>query len=140
MAVLIISIIIFWGVWGFFEKLALLSGSPWQTLFAFLFWTAVLFLPFTILMLWKKQGRAGFKIVPSVWAWIFIAVLSDLVAVLALRYALLSGPTGIVIAVTAIYPIVTALLSVIFLKEKISRWQYLGIIIICVGLFLLSVS
>jgi transporter family protein len=140
MAILIILIIIFWGIWGFFEKLALLSGSPWQTLFAFLFWTAILFLPFTIFMLWKKQGKEGFKIVSPVWMWIFIAVLSDLVAVLALRYSLLSGPTGIVIAVTAVYPIVTAALSIIFLKEKISKWQYVGILIVCVGLFFLSIS
>ncbi len=140
MAILIILIIVFWGIWGFAEKVALLSGSPWQTLFAFLFWTAVFFLPFTVIMLWKKQGRGGFKILPPIWIWIFVAVLSDLVAVLALRYALLKGPTGVVIAVTAVYPIITVALSVFFLKEKISKWQYIGILIVCSGLFLLSLS
>lgn len=140
MTFLAILIIFFWGVWGLFEKLALMSGSPLQTLFAFLCWTTALFLPFAIFMLWKKQGKTGFKIPLKIWIWIFIAVLSDLVAVFALRFALLKSPAGIVLAVTAIYPIVTAILSVLVLREKISKWQYVGIFIICIGLFLLSLS
>jgi len=139
MAFSIILIIFFWGAWSLIEKIVLSSGSPWQTLFAFLVWTAALFLPFTVVMLWKKQGRNGFKISRLVWFWIFLAVFSDLVAILALRYALLKNPAGIVIAVTAIYPLITAMLSVIFLKEKVSHWQYAGIGIVCLGLFLLSI-
>lgn len=139
MAFLITLIIIFWGIWGFAEKIALLNGLPLQTLFAFLVWTAILFLPFTIIMLWKKQGKTGFKISKGVWLWIFFAVITDLAAVFALRYALLESSTGIVIATTAIYPIITAILSVIFLKEKLSKWQYAGILTVCVGLFLLSI-
>jgi transporter family protein len=138
MWVLVILIVLFWGVWGFVEKLALLSGTPWQTLFTFLFWTALLFLPFTLTMLYKKQGWKGFKISRWVWFWIFFAVITDLLAVLAMRYALLRGPTGIIIAVTAIYPLVTVILSRIFLKEKMSDWQYAGVGIVCLGLFLLS--
>jgi len=139
MAFLIILIVFFWGIWGFVEKFALFYGSPWQTMFAFLVCTAVLFLPFTVIMLLKKQGRVGFKINHWVWIWIFLAVFTDLLAVLALRFAFLNGATGIVIAVTAIYPIITAILSVMFLNEKISKWQYFGIGIVCLGLFLLSV-
>ncbi len=139
MTFLMVLMVLFWGIWGFAEKLALFYGSPWQTLFAFLIWTAIIFLPFTIAMLWKKQGRSGFKINSRVWFWIFLAVLTDLIAVLALRYALLKNPTGIVIAVTAIYPIITVILSVFFLKERISKWQYFGIGIVCLGLFLLSI-
>ncbi len=138
MWVLIALIIIFWGAVGFVEKLALLSGAPWQTLFAFLFWTALLFSPFAIIMLYKKQGWNGFKISRRVWFWIFFAVITDLLAVSAFRYALLKGPTGIVVAVTAIYPLITVFLSRIFLKEKISKWQYTGVMILCLGLFLLS--
>lgn len=139
MALLIILIIFFWGAWGLIEKIALFSGSPWQTLFAFLVWTAVLFLPFTVVMLWKKQGRKGFKISRWVWFWIFLAVSTNLIAVLILRYALLKNPAGIVIAVTAVYPIITVMLSVVFLNEKISKWQYFGIGIVCLGLFLLTI-
>ncbi len=139
MAFLIVLIILLWGAWGLVEKVALFFGSPWQTLFAFLAWTALLFLPFAIIVLFKKQGRDGFKINRLVWFWIFVAVFTDLIALLALRYAFLKSPTGIVIAVTATYPIITAILSVIFLKEKISKWQYAGIGIICIGLVLLSI-
>jgi len=135
---LVILIVLFWGIWGFVEKLALFNGTPWQTLFAFLFWTALFFLPFTIIMLYRKQGWNGFKISRKVWFWIFFAVITDLLAVLAFRYALLKGPTGIIIAVTAVYPLVTVLLSRIFLKEKISKLQYTGVGIVCLGLFLLS--
>ncbi len=134
----IILVIVFWGVWGLIEKLALSYGSPWQTLFIFLLWTAVLFLPFGVLMLWKNQGRAGFKIKKWVWFWILVAVFSDLVAILALRFALLGGSTGIVMATTAVYPLITVILSVIFLNEKLSRRQYRGIMFVCLGLFLLS--
>jgi transporter family protein len=138
MRLFVALIIIFWGCWNLFEKIALFYGTPWQTIFAFLIWTALLFLPFTIVALFKKQGKNGFKISKLVWFWIFLAVFTDLVALLAFRYSLLMGSTGIVVAATSVYPIVTIILSAIFLKEKISKWQYLGVGIVCLGLFLLS--
>jgi len=69
----------------------------------------------------KKQGKAGFKISHQVWFWIGIADLSDLTAVLAIRFALLQEPAGIVAAVISSYPIITALLSQKFFKEKITK-------------------
>lgn len=134
----IVLIIIFWGIFGLVERLALFYGSPLQTIFAFLAWTALIFLPLTVLILWGKEGKNSFKISKWVWFWTFIAVLSDLLAILALRFALLRSPAGIVIAATAVYPIITIILSAIFLKEKISKWQYGGVGIVCLGLFLLS--
>ena len=129
-----------WGVWGIAEKMALAHGNPWQTLFAFLTWSAVAFTPAAAYFLYKFNGKTGFQINKLVWVWAFVAVASNGLAVIAFRYALLREGAGLVVALTAAYPIVTAIISTIFLKESLGWVGYLGIILTCAGVYLISLK
>lgn len=137
---LITAVILMWGIWGLAEKMALFNGNPWQTLFAFLAWSAVVFTPAAAYFLFKFHGKESFHINKWVWIWAFVAVLSNGLAVIAFRYALLRGGAGMVVALTAAYPVITAILSTIFLKESLGWVGYLGIILTCAGVYLISLK
>jgi len=137
---LIAAVIVMWGIWGIAEKMALFKGNPWQTLFAFLSWSALVFTPTVAYFLYKFHGKLGFQINKWVWLWAFIAVASNGLAVIAFRYALLREGAGMVVALTAAYTIMTAILSTIFLKESLGWVGYFGIILTCFGVYLISLK
>ncbi len=120
--------------------MALFHGNPWQTLFAFLTVSALAFMPVAAFFLYKLHGREGFQISKWVWLWALVAVATNGLAVIAFRYALLREGAGMVVALTAAYPIVTAVLSTIFLKESLGWVGYLGIIITIFGVYLISLK
>jgi len=137
---LILAVILTWGIWGFAEKMALGHGNPWQTLFAFLVCSAVAFTPIAAYFLYKFNGKTGFQINKWVWIWALVAVASNGLAVIAFRYAMLREGAGLVVALTAAYPIITAILSTVFLKESLGWVGYLGIILTCAGVYLISLK
>ena len=137
---LIAAVIVMWGIWGIAEKMALFKGNPWQTLFAFLSWSALVFTPTVAYFLYKFHGKLGFQINKWVWLWAFIAVASNGLAVIAFRYALLREGAGMVVELTAAYQIMTAILSTIFLKESLGWVGYFGIILTCFGVYLISLK
>src|SRR5262245_29088877 len=57
---------------------------------------------------------------------------------LALFAALKRGPASIVAPITALYPLVTILLSALVLRERMNRYQYCGVALALVAIFMLS--
>ena len=53
-------------------------------------------------------------------------------------YAIRGGKICIVAPLTALYPVVTLALAMIFLREKINIVQFAGIILACVSVVLIS--
>jgi len=49
------------------------------------------------------------------------------------------GKASIVAPVTALFPMVTVVLAVIFLRERVGRTQWLGLLLAFVAIYLLSV-
>ena len=137
---LTIGMILLWGLWALFEKIALFSATPSQTFFVFYTWSAFLFLPITIILLRVQMGWEGFRIARPVWAWIFLAVMSDFMATLAIRVALIHAATGMAVSVTSIYPIFTAMLSQYFFKERIAPVQFVGIALACIGVMVVGMN
>lgn len=137
-ALLMAIVIIGWGIWGFAEKKALQHGTPWQTLFASLVLETAFFLPVITLIFYFLAGPQGFFIESSVWLWMLVAVFTNGVAIILIRFALQRGGAGIIIALTATYPIVTMILAFIFLKEYLSPMQIVGIGITTLGVVFLN--
>ncbi len=135
---LIAVVVVFWGIWGFAEKKALQYGTPWQTLFVSLIWKTIFSFPVITLMLFLNKGISGFSISNLVWLWMLVAVLTNGVAIVLIRFALKKGGAGMVIALTSVYPVVTAVLAFIFLKENLTLMQYLGIGITTAGVAFLD--
>ncbi len=137
-AFLMIVIIICWGIWGFAEKKALQHGTPWQTLFISLALKAIFSLPVITLIFYFIAGPQGFVIKSSVWTWMLVAVLVNGIAIILIRFALQRGGAGIIIALTAVYPIVTTVLAFIFLKEHLTLIQLSGIGVTTLGVIFMN--
>jgi drug/metabolite transporter (DMT)-like permease len=135
---LLAVIIVSWGIWAFAEKKALHYGSPWQTLFASLLIKTVIALPILAFFLRTRGGPAGFAIGGRVWFWMLVALITNGVAIVILRFIFQKGGMGKAIALAETYPIVTTLLALVFLGETVTLQQSLGILVTIGGIYLIS--
>lgn len=124
--------VVAWGVWGVFSKLASNYGRPRQTL---LFQVAgVMAFGFIVLSMerfhvpWSAQG----------FAWSAAAGFVNFFGFLTFFAAVEKGKVSTVIAMSSLYPVVTIALSILFLHEKISSREGLGIACALLAGFLLA--
>ena len=125
--------VLFWGVWGFESKLLMDRTSPYtgQVLF-----TAGLVVPVIFVLMSPKRfaGRRrkfGF----------FLAFLTGLLGGLGnvgFFVALAKGSASVIVPLTSLSPLVTVLVGVLVLKEKMRRVQYIGLALALVSIYLLS--
>ena len=118
--------IVFWGLWGVQSKLILEEISPLSN--------QVLFTPGLLLMvglLWLRLRKSRSTVTGSLKLGIFFAFLTGVcggVGNIAFFEALKNGrQASIVVPLTALYPMVTVLLAMIFLGEKMNRYQWVGL-------------
>lgn len=130
---LVLGNIVFWGLWGFFSKLAVSkigfhAGLYYAiTLFAFI----TTYLIFTKQLLPLNLNSQGILFA-------LLAGISGGTATIFLYLLLGKNPAGLVVAVTALYPIVTLILSMIFLKESLTLPQTVGFILAMAALILMN--
>lgn len=121
-----------WGVWGFFSKLASSHARPRQTL---LFQAAGV-MAFGLLVLTMEHFRIEWS--PQGFGWSAAAGFVNFVGFLAFFAAIEKGKVSTVIAMSSLYPVVTILLSVLLLHEKIGAREGLGIMCALLAGFLLA--
>lgn len=124
--------LLLWGGWGFFEKLATNHISP-KNVYLF---TAAGPITVAVFILISQNFRAEFHRLGTVYA--VIAGLSGSIGGLLFVHALRKGKASIVITVTALYPLVAILLSIIFLREEITIKQGIGIILALIAMMMLA--
>lgn len=133
MKLLLVFVAIFlWGAWGFLGKISEskigLQVAFWSSLSFFLVILLYLFLSNSLFPL--KNDSQG----------IFFGVLTGLSSGLAaiVFYILLAkNPAGYLTAATALYPLITIVLSVIFLKEGLYTTKIVGFILALLALLFL---
>jgi len=113
--------VLMWGIWGVFSKLASAHTKPRQML---LFQAAGV-AAFTLVVLLMENFRIEWS--GPGFAWSFAAGFFTFIGFLTFFAALEKGKASTVVTMSALYPVVTILLSVIFLHEKISTKEYAGI-------------
>ena len=130
--------IVLWGTWGLVSKIAsagvdayvnqLLYTAGLAPLMCFVAWTV-----------WKRsagekrEGRAKGIF------WAFLTGILGGVGNLAFFQAMVKGGEASVVApVTALFPMVTVLLALVFLKERLGRVQWIGLGLAFVAIYLLS--
>ena len=69
--------------------------------------------------------------------WVAIAGVFDMGANLLVAAALQRGPLGIVSVLSSLYPVVTALIAVAILRERLSRIQLGGVALAMTAVVLL---
>lgn len=120
------------GLWGFFPKLAMNYISPRSAIVYEVAGTMVVGLLALALVGFRPEVNAK---------GILFAVLTGvtgLLGTLFFFYAVRSAKVSVVVSLTALYPMITILLALIFLREPISIRQLLAIILAMAALLLFA--
>ena len=121
-----------WGVWGFCSKLASNHTRPRQTLL----FQAIGVMGFALVVLMIERFRVEWS--PAGFGWSFAAGFVNFVGFLAFFAAVEKGKVSTVISLSSLYPVITIMLSILFLHEKMSRREGLGITFALVAGYLLA--
>lgn len=133
-----LATIVLWGTWGLVSKIASAGVDAYVNQ---LLYTAGL-APLMIFVAWtvhqqsaagKREGQTRGE------SWAFLTGILGGLGNLAFFQALVKGGKASVVApVTALFPMVTVLLALIFLKERLRRVQWVGLALAFVSIYLLS--
>lgn len=130
---LVLGNIVFWGLWGFFSKLAVekigFQAGIFYSVTLFSFIAGYLLVTHQLLPLKFDSNGILFAI---------LAGVAGGTASILLYMLLGKNPAGLVIAITALYPIVTLILSMVFLKETLTLPQTVGFALALVALILMN--
>lgn len=127
-----IAAVLLWGVWGLFAKLSANYLSP-SSVMVFSGIGSVLV---TIGVLAFLNFRPGLD-TKGIGLALVAGVLGTLATLLFL-YAISRGKASVVVPMTALYPLVTIVLSLLILREPVTLKQGLGIGFALVALLLFS--
>jgi transporter family protein len=125
--------VITWGLWGFCSKIAFNYAKPRQTL---LFQTVGV-LAFAVLVLFLEKFHVEWNL-PG-FSWAAIGGFFSFVGFLTFFIAIEQGKASTVVTLSALYPVVTILLSIAFLHERLTARQGVGIVLALVASGLLAV-
>jgi len=126
--------ILLWGAWGALSKVVSdnIDADTNQVFFS------IGLLPLIALMWLSRRVRKG-KHEPAGMAWAFLTGILGGTGNLAFFHAfVVGGKASIVTPVTALFPLVTVILAVTVLREKIGNMQKVGLALALVAIYLLS--
>ncbi|HSI03042.1 MAG: EamA family transporter [Myxococcota bacterium] len=124
-----------WGIWAFALRMAMNTMGPLSVQIVYAI-AGVALVPayWALARYWKEP--LTYPLAGSAWA-TAAAVLVG-IGIVALLYAMRSGPSSSAVALTATYPAVTLVLAVLFLGESITLTRVAGVAAIAVGAYLVS--
>lgn len=125
----------FWGVWGAFAEFPTRHGFP-ETL-VYVVWALTMIPP----ALYAMQ-RAGWRVIRDPRS-ILLGSLIGLTGAggqMLLFHAVHSGPTYLIFPIIALSPVITIALSMLFLKERVTKVGALGVALALIALPLFNVS
>lgn len=127
--------ILMWGLWGFFGKLAIDRNMPPVSIFLAEVLICLLCAAFVFLFFFRTKN-----FLPWHMPWNIFGFLSGTGLALGLvfyYFALQRGHASLVVPLTSLYPAVTVALSYAILAERPSLAQWIGLILVLIGAFLL---
>lgn len=125
--------VVFWGVWGAFIEIPERSGFP--TTMGYVVWSFTM-VPVALFGLYKikwKPEHDKRSILSGTMAGI-LGCGGQIILFQALR----QGPAYIVFPIVSLYPVITIILSLIFIREKANLKQWIGIVLCLFAMFFLS--
>ncbi len=125
--------ILIWGLWAFFPKMATNCLEP-KTAFIFEVIGGVVTGLFVFFFMRPELGGAEIRgIIPAM-----LTGMMGYLGLLCFMYAIKDGKLCVVAPLTALYPVVSLALAIIFLRERINLVQFAGIILAVVSVVLIS--
>jgi len=125
---------VLWGLWGFFGKLASRSITA-QNLIVISTIGWVITLPVFYLM-YRKYFLVDWHSMDFYYG--LLSGVFGSIGGLFFFFALSRGEASRVVAITAAYPLVAALLAFLFLREPVTAAKALGLLFTLVGIYILS--
>lgn len=130
-------VIVSWGVWAFFQKMGVDKlGTKQALLWACIGTVAVYVIVICVLLF---TGTAQLKFAAGC-EWILAAVLMSTVGFVVWLWGLRSADVSIFAALCGLYPMVAAVMGIVFLKEKLGFTGLLGIILAIAAVFFLTLG
>jgi drug/metabolite transporter (DMT)-like permease len=133
LAVCILACLVFWGMFGIFDKLSQDYAKP---LNGFLISSGVrgAMCIFIVPLLMRSQVSFADLKSRRMWSWTWSSASCLAIGNIGFVLALPLVPTGYLIVVTACYPLVMYLGAVLFLSEKVNWLRLAGIGVVIAGL------
>ena len=131
-----ILILLAWGLWGFFGKYALKFVGP-ISLILFETIGAIIFQLIVLIFLFYSKNK--FDANASGISLIMLAAFFGVIGSTLFFFTLSKTKASVLVPLTSIYPVVTVLLSFVFLKEKVTLAQGIGIVFAVAASILLSI-
>lgn len=130
-----LSAVLFWGAWAFLGKVALRHLNWIQV--ALLYGIGIAAVLGVLLVALRSR--------PSVWTWSGVSIgtasaLLGTAGVVTFYLALERGKASVVVPLVCVYPIVTSILAVLFLGERLSGTQIAGIGLAVLAVVLISLG
>ncbi len=121
-----------WGLWGVFTKVSTQHLGPQG---AYLL-GMLGYIPAFVILLYETGGRVAWH--PWGWAAAVAAGMSTGFGLFFFFRALNYGAASVVVPLTSLYPVVTVILSWLFLRESLSPRQLAGLVLAMAAVWLLS--
>jgi transporter family protein len=121
-----------WGLWGVFTKVATQHLGPQGAYLLGMFG----YLPVLGILLYETGGHIPWQ--PWGWAAAVAAGMSTAFGLFCFFRALHQGAASVIVPLTSLYPVVTVILSWLFLRENLSPRQLTGLLLALVAVWLLS--
>lgn len=128
-----VTVTILWGVWGALIEIPEKAGFP-ATL-GYSVW-ALTMIPVSLIALKKVNWQLNYDKKSILYG--MLAGLLGSGGQLILFQTLRIGPAYIVFPIISLYPVVTIILSIIFLKERANKKAWIGIVLALIAILLLS--
>lgn len=123
-----------WGFWGFFGKLASFSmRGESLLLFSSIGWIITFPLFYFLYRDIFHSTPLGVDVI-----WAILSGIAGSLGVLFFYFALARGEATRVVAITAAYPLVTAILAFIILREAFTISKIIGLFFALLGIYFLS--
>jgi len=133
---LLLLTIVVWGIAPILDKLAVQGTSP---MLGNVFRSFTIIMIMLVITLFSGELKSIFKMpAKNVLYYVLSGILAGGIGVIAYYKVLQIAPTSKVVPIAASYPLVTAILSMLFLGEKITPERFIGTILVVTGIYLVK--
>jgi transporter family protein len=135
--IFLILAIICWGGGAFFDKLSLKYIDPSNAFLARTIAMLILFVP----LLYFKFSQVYKTLMSSSkysWLYIFLSVLVSMAGVFFYLKAMSMSQASKIVPISSTYPLITLILAMLFLGEKITINIFIGTLLISTGIYFVT--